>query len=328
MEMGCISGAHNLPWLFSVVFVTMLAVIPIFGWVAGHFTIRRLLPTVYAFFILNLLVFFVALQSGIGLQAFGPIFFVWLSVFNLFVVSVFWSFMADVFPTDGARRLFGCISAGGSLGAMTGPFITAMAVKGVGVSGLLLVSAMFLFIAVGCMLALLKWYHSHHGVDLGNRHLSSIKILRPSPQFVDRGPAHCSLALFERHCPLSHVLFNSVYIFVFAANHINSPGDAKFRRPDAIVRICGSWDQCLSLHSPVFRDRMVVNTVWCRDHVGRHAHGIISWIWGVWFGNSPAGLDWVWCAAEGRGIFHYQADTGNSFYRRPPGGKIPGEKRD
>ncbi|HNP30496.1 MAG TPA: Npt1/Npt2 family nucleotide transporter [Nitrospirales bacterium] len=182
-EMGVLSGAHKLPWLFSVVFVTMLAVIPIFGWVAGHFTIRRLLPTVYAFFILNLLIFFVALQSGIGLQSFGPIFFVWLSVFNLFVVSVFWSFMADVFPTGAARRLFGCISAGGSLGAMTGPFITAMAVKGVGVSGLLLVSAVFLLIAVGCMLALLKWYHSHHGVDLGNRHLSSIK----NPEAISPG---------------------------------------------------------------------------------------------------------------------------------------------
>ncbi|MCA9419487.1 MAG: hypothetical protein KC592_00620, partial [Nitrospira sp.] len=103
-EMGVLSGAHNLPWLFSFVFVTMLAVIPMFGWVAGHFPIRRLLPTVYVFFILNLLMFFVALQSGVGLQAFGPIFFVWLSVFNLFVVSVFWSFMADVFRTDAARR--------------------------------------------------------------------------------------------------------------------------------------------------------------------------------------------------------------------------------
>jgi AAA family ATP:ADP antiporter len=115
------------------------------------------------------------LQRGAGLQAVGPTFFVWLSVFNLFVVSVFWSFMADVFSTDAARRLFGCVSAGGSLGAMTGPFITALAVKGVGVSGLLLVSAIFLLTAVGCILALLNWYHSHHGIDLGNRHLSSIK---------------------------------------------------------------------------------------------------------------------------------------------------------
>ena len=81
----------------------------------GPFTIRQLLPTVYGFFVVNLLLFFAALQSGFGLHVIGPVFFVWLSVFNLFVVSVFWSFMADVFPTDAARRLFGCISAGGIL---------------------------------------------------------------------------------------------------------------------------------------------------------------------------------------------------------------------
>jgi AAA family ATP:ADP antiporter len=172
-EMGVWLGAHRLPWLFATVFLTVLAVIPLFGWVAGHFPIRRLLPMVYGFFIMNLLVFFVALHSGFSLQTIGPVFFVWLSVFNLFVVSIFWSFMADVFPTDAARRLFGCISAGGSLGAMTGPFITAMAVKGVGIQGLLLVSGMFLLFAVGCILSLLKWYHAHHGIDLGGRHLSS-----------------------------------------------------------------------------------------------------------------------------------------------------------
>ena len=161
----------------------MLVVIPIFGWAASHLSIRRLLPTIYGFFVLNLLAFFVALQSGLGLQTIGPIFFVWLSVFNLFVVSVFWSFMADVFPTDAARRLFGCISAGGSLGAMTGPLITAMVVKGVGVQGVLLVSAIFLLVAVGCILALLKWYHAYHGIDLWNTHLSFAKdysAVRPS----------------------------------------------------------------------------------------------------------------------------------------------------
>jgi len=174
-EIGVLSGVHTLPWLFSAVFVSMLVVIPMFGWAASHLSIRQLLPTIYGFFVLNLVAFFVALYSGLELHAIGPIFFVWLSVFNLFVVSVFWSFMADVFPTDAARRLFGCISAGGSLGAMTGPLITAMAVKGVGVQGLLLVSALFLLAAVGCIRALLTWYHACHGIDLGNTHLSSGK---------------------------------------------------------------------------------------------------------------------------------------------------------
>ncbi len=180
-EMGVLSGAHKLPWLFSAVFITMLGVIPFFGWVAGHFPVKRLLPTVYGFFIVNLLGFFFALQVGVTLKALAPVFFVWLSVFNLFVVSVFWSFMADMFPTEAARRLFGCISAGGSLGAMTGPLITALVVKGVGVQGLLLASAFLLTCAIGCIVALLKWYQRFYGMELGRKPLSSLERSHASP---------------------------------------------------------------------------------------------------------------------------------------------------
>jgi AAA family ATP:ADP antiporter len=222
-EMGVLSGAHKLPWLFSAVFLTMLAVIPVFGWVAGHFPIRRLLPTVYGFFIVNLLGFFAALQGGFGLQTIGPIFFVWLSVFNLFVVSVFWSFMADVFPTDAARRLFGCISAGGSLGAMTGPFITAMAVKGVGIQGLLLVSGMFLLLAVGCIMALLKWYQAHHGVDLGNKHLSSAKDPDAAPPSLWVGVMRIVRSPYLRGIALYLMCYSVLSTFLYSQQTILIP---------------------------------------------------------------------------------------------------------
>jgi ATP:ADP antiporter, AAA family len=222
-EMGVLSGAHKLPWLFSGVFVSMLFVVPVFGWVAGHFPIRRLLPTVYGFFIVNLLVFFVALQAGFGLQTIGPIFFVWLSVFNLFVVSVFWSFMADVFPTDAARRLFGCISAGGSLGAMTGPFITAMVVQGVGVQGLLLVSGMFLFLAIGCILALLKWYHVHHGIDLGNTHLSSAKDPDAAPPSLWVGVIRIIHSPYLRGIALYLMCYSVLSTFLYSQQTILIP---------------------------------------------------------------------------------------------------------
>jgi len=222
-EMGVLSGANKLPWLFSAVFLMMLAVIPAFGWVAGHFPIRRLLPTVYGFFILNLLGFFAALQGGFGLQTIGPIFFVWLSVFNLFVVSVFWSFMADVFPTDAARRLFGCISAGGSLGAMTGPFITAMAVKGVGVQGLLLVSALFLLIAVGCIVALLKWYHAHHGIDLGNSHLSTAKDPDAAPPSLWVGVIRIVRSPYLRGIALYLMCYSVLSTFLYSQQTILIP---------------------------------------------------------------------------------------------------------
>ena len=172
-EMGVLAGVHKLPSFFLTVFLTMLAVVPLFGWAASRLTIRRLLPTIYVFFILNLIGFFIALQTGLNLTTLAPVFFVWVSVFNLFIVSVFWSFMADVFSTDGARRLFGFISAGGSLGAISGPLFTATTVKGLGVASLLVVSSALLLMAVGCILALLAWYTQHHGQDLGTKHLAS-----------------------------------------------------------------------------------------------------------------------------------------------------------
>ncbi len=222
-EMGVLSGAHRLPWLFSAVFLAMLVVIPIFGWAASHLSIRQLIPTIYGFFVLNLLGFFAALQSGFGLQTIGPVFFVWLSVFNLFVVSVFWSCMADVFPTDAARRLFGCISAGGSLGAMTGPLITAMTVKGVGVQGLLLVSAIFLMGAVGCMMALLKWYQAHHGIDLGNAHLSSAKDSSAGPPGLWVGVIRIVRSPYLRGISLYLICYSVLSTFLYSQQIILIP---------------------------------------------------------------------------------------------------------
>jgi AAA family ATP:ADP antiporter len=155
-EMAVQFGADRLQWLFSAVFATMIALIPVFGWLAARLPVNRLLPVVYGFFTLNLVGFYAALESGAPLRTLAPAFFVWVSVFNLFVVSVFWSFMADVFATDAARRLFGFISAGGSLGAIAGPSLTAWLAPAIGIPNLLLVSAALLCAAIGCIVMLLR----------------------------------------------------------------------------------------------------------------------------------------------------------------------------
>src|SRR5215210_7703390 len=98
-EMAVQAGASQLQWLFTATFVAMLALVPVFGWLCARFPRARLLPAVYAFFGANLLVFCIRLDAAV--------FFVWLSIFNLFVVSVFWSFMSDLFDTAQARRLYG-----------------------------------------------------------------------------------------------------------------------------------------------------------------------------------------------------------------------------
>lgn len=147
------AGAGQLQWLFSATFAVMLALVPAYGWLCARLPRAKFLPLVYGFFILNL----------IGFHFFPEprVFFVWLSVFNLFAVSVFWSLMADLFDAGQAARLFGAISAGGSCGAIAGPALTAGAATALGTPNLLLLSALLLFLALLAMLRLIAWGKAH-----------------------------------------------------------------------------------------------------------------------------------------------------------------------
>ncbi|HZP93253.1 MAG TPA: MFS transporter [Burkholderiales bacterium] len=156
-EMGIQGGVENLQWLFSGTFLTMLAAVPLFGWMAARLPRRRLLPLIYLFFAANLFVFFVLLETRTAPALVAHVFFVWVSVFNLFVVSLFWSFMADLYRNEQARRLFGCIAAGGSTGALVGPALTARLAPEIGIALLLPLSAFFLLGAMLCIERLLLW---------------------------------------------------------------------------------------------------------------------------------------------------------------------------
>ena len=156
-EMAVQAGVEQLPWLFSAVFLVMLAVVPLFGWVSARFPRRRFLPLVYLFFVANLVIFWVLFSGGLALRHTTMAFFVWVSVFNLFVVSVFWSFMADIFNTEQARRLYGFIAAGGTAGAIAGPALTTFLARPLGPTNLLIVSASFLLAAVFCIRRLGRW---------------------------------------------------------------------------------------------------------------------------------------------------------------------------
>ena len=155
-EMGIQGGVENLQWVFTGTFIVMLAAVPLYGWAVARLPRRRLLPAVYLFFIANLLVFHVLMRAGIAPAATAQAFFIWVSVFNLFVVSVFWSFMADIFSNAQARRLFGFIAAGGSAGAVIGPALTAALAPSLGTNNLLLISTLFLLVTLLCIRQLLK----------------------------------------------------------------------------------------------------------------------------------------------------------------------------
>jgi ATP:ADP antiporter, AAA family len=155
--LGAAAGVEGLSWLFTGTFLAMLAAVPIFGALAARYPRRTLLPVVYTFFIACILGLFALLRSGATAAWAAAAFFIWLSVFNLFVVSVFWSFMADVWREEQARRLFGFIAAGGSAGALVGPALTAYFAGHIGAVNLLPISAAILAGALVCVVRLRQW---------------------------------------------------------------------------------------------------------------------------------------------------------------------------
>lgn len=142
--MGIAGGVKNLQWLFTATFVVMLAAIPLYGAVCAWLPRRRFVPWVYAFFVANLLGFALATRALPDNVWLARVFYVWLSVFNLFVVSVAWSLMADVFRPEQARRLFALLAAGASAGGLTGPVLGGWLVPRIGLTGLMLLSAALL----------------------------------------------------------------------------------------------------------------------------------------------------------------------------------------
>ena len=159
----------QLQWLFTGTFFAMLLVTPLYGALVSRFPRRVFLPVVYAFFIACLLFFHVAFlhrESWIG-----PVFFIWVAVFNLFAVSVFWSFMSDIFDNGQAKRLYGAIGAGGTAGALLGPSITTLLVGRIGVANLLLISCALLAVCLVCIVRLGPWARTNEarrGVHTGD----------------------------------------------------------------------------------------------------------------------------------------------------------------
>ena len=161
--MGLTSGLETLPALFWGTFIAMLALQPLYGWLTSRFRRTVFLPWVYLFFVANIVGFWAWFNAQQDHTWIARVYFIWVSVFNLFVVAVFWSLMADVFTREQAGRLFGFIAAGLSLGGLFGPFLGQRLAEPIGTINLLLVSAVLLASGLACMLLVLAW-HRRHGV--------------------------------------------------------------------------------------------------------------------------------------------------------------------
>jgi AAA family ATP:ADP antiporter len=149
-EMGVAGGVENLQWLFTGTLLGMIAVNPPFAALVAKLPRRRFIALTYRFFIANLLLFGLLLHLASGAQNIwvGRVFFIWASVFNLFVVSVFWAVMVDVFDNEQGKRLFGFIAAGATLGGIVGSSLTAAFATAVPPTYLLLISALLLELAI------------------------------------------------------------------------------------------------------------------------------------------------------------------------------------
>jgi ATP:ADP antiporter, AAA family len=150
-QMGIAGGVKNLPWLFTATFLTLLVAQPIYGELVARLPRVRFIPIVYHFFVANLMLFWGLLTFDLEKVIVARVFFVWVSVFNLFAVAVFWSFMADLFTAEQGKRLFGFIGAGGTAGALLGPVVTIWLSAPLGPVNLLIVAAVLLEAAVFCV---------------------------------------------------------------------------------------------------------------------------------------------------------------------------------
>ena len=148
------SGVTTLPWLFAGTLAVTLLCNPLFAWLVVRFPVRRVIPIAYHFFTASFLAFYTVLRFAAGGEGsavdvwMGRAFFVWLTVFALFNTSMFWSLMADAFRSDQAKRLFGFIGVGGTLGSIIGSAVTAALAPKIGAVNLLLVASGLLQLAV------------------------------------------------------------------------------------------------------------------------------------------------------------------------------------
>src|SRR3954469_10144223 len=184
-ERALAAGASKLPYLYAWTFGTMLALVA--GWSAllARLPRTRVLPLVYQFFVANLLVFFWLFRSGTAPLLAAQVFFVWVSVFNFFVVAAFWGLMADIWEQAQGKRLFGFVAAGGSVGAILGPFVTERTVHHLGAANLVLLSALLLELCAQCVRVLARAPRAGTPEPVvGGGTFSGIKVVFASPYLL------------------------------------------------------------------------------------------------------------------------------------------------
>jgi len=146
--MAVAAGVANMPYMFLGTFIATLIAQPLFAWLVVRYPVKKFIGITYQIFAINLVMFYVATRMDANEIWMGRLFYWWASLFAFFAPSLFWCFMADAFRSGQAKRLFGFIGVGGTLGSLTGSALTAVLARSLGPVNLLLVSAALLEIAI------------------------------------------------------------------------------------------------------------------------------------------------------------------------------------
>ena len=163
--MATVFGVSQLQTLFTGTFIVVLLAAPLFAWVASKVTLARLLPGVFWFLIACILIFYALFVTMPQSRWVAAAYYWWLSGINLFLITIFWTFMADIFSAAQATRLFAFIAAGGSTGAIAGPVLTKAFVGLVGVAGLLLVAGVGFLGVIALVYALIREKEKLRAID-------------------------------------------------------------------------------------------------------------------------------------------------------------------
>ena len=167
--MGIASGIGFLPNLFTYTFIVMLVAMPIYGALVAKYPRRKLIPYINFFFILNLFIFWYFFANDIAMDIVAQVFFVWHGVLGVFAVSIFWSFMVDIFKSEDSKKLFGMIASGGTIGSIVGPLLVTFLIDRIGTENLLIISAGLLGFSIVCVLRLSSLRHDQivksEGID-------------------------------------------------------------------------------------------------------------------------------------------------------------------
>ncbi len=159
----------EVSWLWTFTFLFSTVAVSLYGWAVTRIRFQRLVPSVYGFFAASFVMFYVGTLTLADRTLLDKSFYVWISLFSLFHISVFWSFMADTFSKPQAKRLFAFIGAGASIGAIGGPAFAALLVGDLGTDPLLLIASALVVIT----LPLVLWIQRLKEADLKNRDVAA-----------------------------------------------------------------------------------------------------------------------------------------------------------